>query len=47
MKKHWLVEMIKWQDNSQWKISHSFPYDMKRQIYFLMWHEEALIDWDG
>ncbi len=47
MRKHWLVEMVKWQDDSQWQISHAFPYEMKRQMYFLMQHEETLIDWDG
>ncbi len=33
MKKHWLVEIVKWQDDSQWKISHAFLYEMKRYIY--------------
>jgi len=47
IKKHWLVEIVKWQDDSQWEISHAFPYEMKRQIDFFVRHEETLIDWDG
>jgi hypothetical protein len=29
------------------KILHAFLYDLKKQMHFLMWHEKALIGWDG
>jgi hypothetical protein len=35
MKRHWLLEMAKWE------IFNVFPHDMKKQMDFLMSHEEA------
>jgi hypothetical protein len=35
MKRHWLVETVKWED-SQWEILHAFSHDMKIQMHVLM-----------
>jgi hypothetical protein len=30
----------------KWKIPCKFSHEMKKQIHFLVWHEEALINWN-